>query len=849
MMFLNGIAMLALTAVAVPMAVHLYRRRRSKVVGWAAMRFLSQSSVNRRRGSTLENRLLLLCRCLLIALFVLALARPMLVSAAGVRWVLMLSLGLLGLVASVWAVVASGARWKRLTAGAVAVGSIAIATTLVMSGNETPFQFDQPRDVAIVIDVSSSMNVEIDGQSNFHRAREEAIALVDNLPGGSTVSILTAGPVITALVGPSANLRAVSEELAQLEPMGGGTDLQLAIERARLVLEKAPHAHQQLVIYTDNQLQSWQQVSDQLALTPVSPDPMSTRQPADGSQQNVEWYCRAFPLPPDLRDISVSGLEVDARIVSIHRPVPLKIDLLNGGSTTAFNLELELLVNDQVVEVKPLPELDSRSQTSVSFQCRFEQPGWNSVAARLRGKDQLSDNNVVHRVVHVAEKLPVLIVNGDSTSQPNSRPATFMKLALDPTSFENGDEAENRQRQLIAVDALDAAEIRQVESFADYQVILLCDVPRLPSEIADRLATFVETGGGLWVQAGARCQRDFYNSWKLASSDQSILPMEFVRRSLLDPADNRSLGLDFDSVSHLTLDPLLERGQHDLTELQVSAYWKLAERPNNRSPHIAARLTNGDPLLAEHSVGRGRVLVSSISFDSQESNMINRVSFPVLTHLWVEYLAATNDIDLNLPPNRNLLVRLPESTLPASQSLTVTLPGGVQRPVAALPVEQSGMLSVDVGLAATPGIYRLAAGPQSDRATIPFTVLGDTDEFDLTAASPGKLNELAAGLQVKWIENSSQIKQLAQGALGKIELWKYFATGAMLMMVIEVVLLRWIAWRRRVPATGQSRDSNTAALSESRTLVSSEAGAATGSFAWQSRGATVSVPPLVEARQ
>lgn len=852
MVLLNGIAMTALTALAVPIIVHLHRRRKARVIDWAAMQFLSHALVHRRRGLALEHLLLLLSRCLLIVLFVLAMARPQLTSASDLRSFPASLMGLVGLVLLAWATVINGKLWKRLAAAGLGVSLFASAVALAMAGNRPLPQWDQPRDVAVVIDASSSMKVEIDGKSNFQRALEEARLLVDNLPGGSTVSMLVAGPVITQRSA-QANLRRVADQLAKLDATGGGTNLHRAIEQSRSALEKSPNAHKQIVVFSDNQLRSWQRVASDADFHPTHHTARTARQPGhepesgDESKRGIEVFGRTLPLPSDLKDVSVTGLEFDAGTLSVHRPVRMVVELFSGGSVGVVEFQLELLVNEKVIQTEPVFQLAPQSRTSVAFQHTFDRPGWHTVSARIKGEDRLHDNDIFHHVVHVAADLPVLIVNGDSTNQPLLRPAAFLQLALDPTSLnERPADTEDKWSPFTKVDLIDAAEIQRLDTFSEYQVILLCDVPRLPSEVADRLASFVEKGGGLWVLPGERCQPDFYNAWTNAMPGESLLPVELLERVVGDPNVDEPLELDFDSVSHVKLDSLLETGQHDLSELQVSAYWKLGDPLADQPAHVAARLTNGDPLFVEHSIGRGRVVVASISFDRLESNLISRVTFPVLTHLLVEHLAATDGIDLNHRPHRNLLVRLNASDLPTAKPLMLNAPDGSQRTVMATATEEDAPLSVEVGMAATPGVYQLACEAQGDEKVVPFTVLCDEAEFDLTVASDRKLKELGRDLQIEWIADVDQIAKLARGTSQGVEVWKFFAVCALAMIVIEVVVMRWIWWRRRATNNPNSAQPTWVALPWQASSFPIDSNPTPGRDK-PSHGASDPLPPPLEA--
>src|SRR4051812_24279325 len=80
--FLNPLLLFGLAAVSVPIIIHLLNRRRFHKVVWAAMRFLQTSVEKNQRRMRIEDMILLILRCALIALLALALARPAFKSAS-----------------------------------------------------------------------------------------------------------------------------------------------------------------------------------------------------------------------------------------------------------------------------------------------------------------------------------------------------------------------------------------------------------------------------------------------------------------------------------------------------------------------------------------------------------------------------------------------------------------------------------------------------------------------------------------------------------------------------------------------------------------------------------------------
>src|SRR5437879_3555083 len=149
MSFLNLAMLTGLVAVAIPPIIHLLNRRRYDVIDWGAMQFLQVSEVTRRR-LMLEEVLLMMLRMGLLGVLVFALAGPFLNTSLPSRL---------------------GARGSR--------------------------------DIVLVIDGSASMAAtdEAGGKDPFEKAREWAMALIDDLAPGDGVAVLQAKEQVVAVVG------------------------------------------------------------------------------------------------------------------------------------------------------------------------------------------------------------------------------------------------------------------------------------------------------------------------------------------------------------------------------------------------------------------------------------------------------------------------------------------------------------------------------------------------------------------------------------------------------------------------------------------------------------------------
>src|SRR5438445_1675608 len=131
MSFLNPILLGGLFAISIPIIIHLLNRRKFQKVVWAAMRFLKISVEQNQRRMKIEDLILLVLRCLLVALLALALARPAILS-------------------------------------------------------NTTDRFGQSKVTGVIIlDNSYSMGVSDGAQTRFDKARQAGEQVIDSLPGGS----------------------------------------------------------------------------------------------------------------------------------------------------------------------------------------------------------------------------------------------------------------------------------------------------------------------------------------------------------------------------------------------------------------------------------------------------------------------------------------------------------------------------------------------------------------------------------------------------------------------------------------------------------------------------------------
>ncbi len=206
MMFLQSTMVWAFTALAVPIVIHLWQRRKVIQVKFSTLRFLKIVAAKTSRSAKIENLFLLLLRCLIVALIAWAAMQPILT-----------------------------ARGTKLIGGSV------------------------PRSVAIIIDHSMSMNYRSGEESRLDKAKQQALAVIKSLIDGDEVVVFAVADRVKALIPePSVDHTAALAAINAIQPTELRTDLGAGLREARQALAKSTRGERQIFLFTDSQESGWQ---------------------------------------------------------------------------------------------------------------------------------------------------------------------------------------------------------------------------------------------------------------------------------------------------------------------------------------------------------------------------------------------------------------------------------------------------------------------------------------------------------------------------------------------------------------------------------------------------------------
>lgn len=208
--FMNGIMLVGLAGVAVPILIHLLNRFRYREVDWAAMELLRRAMVVRSRRVRIEDLILLALRCLAVALLALAMARPV-VSAAGAKFF----------------------------GGESRVGMV------------------------IAVDASYSMSHRPGVHSRFDVALQRVREIVKTLQPGDQVSVVLMGQRPRALLrNVSFDAERIEEHLQRAAVLPERLNLELCLEQVAVLVGELKTPIRECYVVSDAQDLSWRQVSE-----------------------------------------------------------------------------------------------------------------------------------------------------------------------------------------------------------------------------------------------------------------------------------------------------------------------------------------------------------------------------------------------------------------------------------------------------------------------------------------------------------------------------------------------------------------------------------------------------------
>jgi hypothetical protein len=699
---------------SIPVIIHFLNRRRFKTIPWAAMEYLLQAMRKNRRRLKFEQWLLLACRCLLIFLMGLALARPL---------------------------------------------GCDNATIAALGGQRTALH-------VFVIDNSYSMAYEVnrpDARTHLDHAKVLARRLLDNLSAGNEeVMVITASTPIdrdrstdprAATPKPTYDLQSARAAIDRIEQTAAATDLdgalQLAIRTAR---EESKIPTKRLYVFTDNTRSAFEGASGRAV---------------DALKQTGPELAKLF-VKPNLFALGKPG-QWNQAVLDVAPAVNLVTTKFSAdfvaqvkGFGAGPDPTLQWKMNDAPVgQSKPVKlDLDTQPQ-SLSGQAITEGGPRVFSVSLAGGDDHLKVDNTRWRVVDVASEMKVLIVEGDRGIGALAGSGSFLELALSPPKEVDPDAARsgNTKTDSYVAPEPPIGELELANKIlANYRAVFLANVGQVNPNQADQLQRYVQQGGTLVLFAGPAVNSDNYN--------QQLTPRGLLPGRLIKTVSTNDDAFHFDFNPKGNLHPFLRefKGQENsgLSTAQIWSYWQLelpanttAERvldyqsPNNKPADGKPK----DPAITVHPLGRGRVVFFSTTANPDWNGLTPKPAYVALMHEILAGSVGASDGWMNLTVGDRLDV-------PPSLGLTAApqLFDAAKNAILVEPTtDAAGVTTYHSAKPMTrPGVYALSTGNR----TIPIAVNCPANEADARVLTPDAVKRALGDIDLALEDDAVQLAAL-----------------------------------------------------------------------------------------
>lgn len=516
--------------------------------------------------------------------------------------------------------------------------------------------------VAIVIDDSMSMRAKVSQTTRLARAREAATELLAGARDGDAVAIVLAGAPARVALAPTTDLGAVGSIIETLDPSDRATDLDGAIRLAETLVASLPQVDKRIVLLSD--------------LADGQPDA-----PPLGESSQLPVWTPLTQIAQDASDCAlVTADDIGGRV---------RVHIACGKDTTAAGRRVEVRLGQRVLGTATC---DSAPDVIVDLDKGAAE---GERAAHLLGGDAIATDDDAPVLISSTGSIGVVVEAADETAVTGGPPVVEQALAALRTDFAT--------RPFPAVPD-------QASDFGGVLGLIVDDPPGFTPEQRKALATWVDGGGVMLLALGGHAAAAPLGATLAPALDHALTwwASPSVKGASKD-ASTDLLGEATRSLADLGAAKRATLAAEDIASLEVLIPW-----------------SDGAPLVARKSVGRGEVWLTTLPFALDASDLPLRPAFLALLDAFVTATHA------HAAPRRSDVGAT--WTLPASAT-HATGPGGV-----APLVRDAGRVKLTPSLI---GAYHVTVAGH-DELRVASAIAKETDLRTRRVKSPADTSRLGA---------------------------------------------------------------------------------------------------------
>jgi hypothetical protein len=494
MAFVNISLLLGGLMVAVPVVLHLVMRRQPRQLQFPALRFLQQRETTNSRNLQLRHWLLLALRCLAIAFLAAALARPSIASNQQASWLVISLVAALLLLVLVSLLFAWRTRQGRLPVAILGSVALLLVIVLLVTGSkmmdqDKPLMIgdrEAPVAAVLVVDAAPRMMYRYRNQTRLEVAQEVASWLIHQLPGDSEVAVMDSHHRQNVF---AIDFAAAEKAVQQIRSSSMPRPLSETILDALALVEQSEHERKELYVFTDLSQQAWDVRSpglkSRLAETQVVVHVIDV-----GAKEVQNTALGKLQLEQQaLTKNSNFQLHTEVTQTGVDAQHTVEVMLEEYDPTRPIFQEGKILLPKENTRGRTVCNLKAGESKRIDFELSGLQVGVHHGRIRLLADDGLRIDNERFFTIAVHDAWPVLVV------APENVAAHLMTEAVAPYQFRQTNQAK------FHCEVVGQSEFN-LRDLGKYAAVCLLDPKPLSAEQWQRLAGFVNTGGGLGVFLG-----------------------------------------------------------------------------------------------------------------------------------------------------------------------------------------------------------------------------------------------------------------------------------------------------------------------------------------------------------
>jgi len=584
----------------------------------------------------------------------------------------------------------------------------------------------------VVLDVSGSMKRAGLPEALKKEAQDAAGSLTEGQDAAGLITFADTPAIQVPFGDKIAPVKAAADAVT---PGYGGTNIADALRKANELLRSVRAKQKEIVLVSDLQRAGWSYFKGDWKLA-----------------GDVKLTIRQVKPTDAGSGLGIVEMSAPNSLVLDKQPASIAVRIANYSDQPRNDVDVALWLGGQKADAQKV-NLRANGTVAVRFRHVFDTPGDNPGYVVI-GSGASTPDNTVYFNARTIPRIPVLLIDGRPSPNPQIDAAFFLNKALVPT-----DESP------FVVTTLAADKVAP-QNVAGSSVVILANVGQVPPPVAEAIEALLNRGGGVFFLLGDQAQADSFNS-----EFGRVAPCKLRQILQARPANGETAEsltrIDFD---HPVFEVFSLPHHGDLSLPKFARYWETTDTQLSR---VLARFGDIRPAILERRIGKGVSLALVSAIDSNWNDFAYQSVFLPFVHQIVRYLAVQTGQQATFTSGD--LLPVPDGdTLkdPQGQTLTPTQTG-----------TKSGYY------AAQPGLYNAlnAQGQQDFCYAVngnltegdPATVAGD----EIAAAIERAPDEMLGGLDADATSAPQQGSEKKDAGL-----WWYLLAGALALTFAELVV-------------------------------------------------------------